>query len=77
MMTIDTDILIVAATLVGLFALSSCVSAWVERRWPLGAVLVLALALGVLGFVHLSLREDGLTLRAIPEAFIHVAAMVL
>lgn len=76
-MLLDPDILIVIATLVSILAVSSVVSGWVEGRWPVMALASLGIGVGLLGWVHLGLREGGLTLRAIPDAFIHVAAMVL
>ena len=76
-MQIDPDILIVLATLVGILSLSSLVAGWVDGRLSWRAMLSMAIALGLLGWVHLALREGGLTLRSIPDAFIHVAAMVL
>jgi hypothetical protein len=76
-MQVDPDILIVIATLVSILALSSTISAWVDGRWPWAAFVSLAIGLVLLGWVHLALREGGLTPRAIPDAFIHVAAMVL
>ena len=76
-MQIDPDILIVLASLVGILSLSSLVAGWVDGRLSWRAMLWMAIALGLLGWVHLGLREGGLTLRSIPDAFIHVAAMVL
>jgi hypothetical protein len=76
-MQVDTDILIVIATLVSLLALSSIVAAWADRRMPRKGVLSLAIGLGILAWVHLAVRPGGLTLHAIPDAFIHVAAMIL
>lgn len=76
-MTIESDLVIVIASVIGLFALSSCVAGWVERQWPLGGMIALCIALGLLGYAHLALLEGGLTLWSIPEAFIHVAARVL
>ena len=76
-MQVDADILIVLATLVTLLATASIVAAWADRVFPRMAVLSLAIGLGLLAWVHLALREGGLTPRAIPDAFIHVAAMIL
>lgn len=76
-MTIDTDIVIVIATVVTLLAVSSTIAGWAERKMPWMALVSLVIGVGVLGFVHLTLRPGGLTPRAIPDAFIHVAAMVL
>lgn len=74
---IETDIIIVAASLVALFALASCVAAWAEGRWPVIAIGVLVAALAGLGMVHVALRDGELTLWAIPDAFINVVAMLL
>lgn len=76
-MSLNPDILIVIATLVGLLSVSSMVASWANRVWPVKAFLAFAMALAVLGYVHVSLREGGLTAWAIPDAFIHVVAMVL
>jgi len=77
MVPIETDIIIALATLAAIMALVSCVAGWVDRRWPIGAILVLAAAVGLLTYVHLALREGGLTFWAIPDAFIAVAAKLL
>lgn len=76
-MTLDPDILIVIAALVTILSFSSSVAAWVDGRLPVLALASLAIGLGLLAWVHLGLVEGGLTPRAIPDAFIHVAAMVL
>jgi hypothetical protein len=76
-MAVDPDILIVIATLVAIFAFSTCVKGWVNREWPWVAMISLGIGLGLLAYVHLALRPGGLTPRAIPDAFIHVLAMVL
>lgn len=76
-MPVDPDILIVIATLVVTFAGPSVVAGWAERSWPWVAMTSLVIGLGLLGYVHLALGPDGLSLRDIPDAFVHVAAMVL
>lgn len=76
-MQIDPDIVIVIATLVGILSLSSLVAGWVDGRLSWRAVVSMVIALGLLAWVHLALRDEGLSIRAIPDAFIHVAAMVL
>jgi hypothetical protein len=76
-MTIETDILIVIASVVVIFAFSSSVAGWVDRSWPVLPMIALGIALGLLAYVHLVLREGGLSFWAIPDAFIHVVAMVL
>jgi hypothetical protein len=76
-MSIDPDILIVIATLVTIFSFSSSVAGWVNLTWPWMAMSSLAIGLGLLLYVHVALRPDGLTPRAIPDAFIQVLAMVL
>ena len=74
---IDPDILIVIATVVTVFAFSSSVAGWVNRSWPWMAMLSLAIGVGILAYVHLALRPGGLELWDIPDAYIHVVAMVL
>lgn len=76
-MRMNPDILIVIAVAVIVFALSRSVAAWVDGRVSIKALVSLAIGLGLLGWVHVALRDGGLSLRAIPDAFIHVAAMVL
>ena len=76
-MPIDPDIVIVIATLVSLLALSSVVAGWADRRVPWMALASLGIGVALLAFVHLALRPGGLTALAIPDAFIHVAAMIL
>ena len=76
-MQADPDILIVIATIVSLLSVASIVSAWADRVLPRMALLSLAIGLGLLAWVHLALVPGGLTPRAIPDAFIHVAAMIL
>ena len=76
-MAIDPDIVIVIATLVALLSVSSSIAAWVDGRMPWRPLVSLALGLGLLAYVHLALMPGGLTPRAVPDAFIHVAAMVL
>jgi hypothetical protein len=75
-MTIGADILIVIGTLVSGFAVSSVVAGWVARKWPVMALISLAVGIGLLVFVHLQL-PDGLTATDIPDAFILVAARIL
>jgi hypothetical protein len=74
---IESDIVIVIASVVILFALSATVAAWVNQTVPIGPLIALGCGVALLAYVHLALREGGLGLWAIPDAFIHVAAMVL
>lgn len=76
-MMIDDDILIVIASIVIIFAFSSTVAGWVDRGRPILPMIALAMGFGLLAFVHLALRDGGLRVSSIPDAFIHVAAMVL
>lgn len=77
MVPIEPDIIIVVATLAAIMALASCVAGWVDQRWPIGGILVLAASFGLLAYVHLALREGGLSFWAIPDAFIAVVAKLL
>lgn len=74
---IDADILIVIATLVVIFAASSSIGGWVEGRLPWAAMTSLAIGIGLMGYVHLALGPAGLSPWDIPNAFIHVVAMVM
>jgi hypothetical protein len=76
-MPVEPDILIVIATLVTIFATSSAIAGWVEGRWPWTSLISLVIGLGLLVYVHLALRPGGLSFWDIPNAFVHVAAMVL
>lgn len=75
-MNVEADILIVIATLVTGFAMSSVVAGWVARTWPIMALVSLAIGIGLFVFVHLQL-PDGLDLIDIPDAFILAAARIL
>lgn len=76
-MTLDPDILIVIAALVTILSFSSSLAAWVEGRLPRMALVSFLVGLALFGWLHLGLIDGGLTPRMIPDAFIHVAAMVL
>jgi hypothetical protein len=76
-MQIDLDILITIATLVVILGGSSSLAGWVDGRRPWVAILALAGGVGLLAWVHLDLKPGGLRFRDIPDAFIHVAAMIL
>ena len=75
-MNVGADILIVIATVVSGFALSSVVAGWVSRSWPIVSLVSLCIGVGLLVFVHVQL-PDGLTPMDIPNAFILVAARIL
>lgn len=76
-MTLDPDILIVAASLAVLLGVSGTIAGWADGARPRVAIGMLAVGVAVLAFVHVALLDDGLGLRAIPDAFIAVAAMIL
>jgi hypothetical protein len=76
-MTLNLDILIVIASLAAMLGLSATIAGWADGARPRGAPFVLVLALGVLALVQFGLRDGGFSFRAIPDAFIHVVAMVL
>lgn len=75
-MSVDPNILIVIATLVSLFGFSSTVSGWVSGVRPWVAIASFLIGVGILLYLHLSL-PDGLILSDIPNAYVHVAAMIL
>ena len=75
-MPASPDILLVVASFVAIFSISSIVSALTARRRPVLALLSLALAAGLVAFVHVT-AADGLRPRDIPDAFIAIAARVL
>ncbi len=74
-MQISADILLVIATIVGIFSVSSIIGAWTIRRWPVLSVVSLAIAVGLFAYVHLA--AGGLELLDVPNAFISVAARLL
>ncbi|GAA5074496.1 hypothetical protein KUV65_10985 [Maritalea mobilis] len=73
---VPSDILLVIATLVSGMALASSLAGWVNGRWPIAALLSLAIGVGLFVFLHLSL-PGGLEFWDIPDAFILVAARIL
>ena len=75
-MPVAVDIIIVIATIVSAFSLTSVISGWVVRQWPIIGMISLAIGLGLFAYVHLTL-PDGLTPRDIPDSFILVAARIL
>lgn len=75
-MTPAGDIVIVIASVLAVLAVSNCVAAWAERRFPLVGVVVLLGAVGAFVYVHVALSE-GLVPSDIPNAFIHVLAMAV
>jgi len=70
-------IVIVIATILVLFATSSVIAGWADRRWPWGALAAVGIGVGLWIYAHLVLKPEGLIPRDIPDAFINVAAMVL
>lgn len=75
-MIVSADILIVIATIVAAFSLSSIIAAWTIRRWPFMAMVSLLIAVGIGVYVHMNV-DGGLTLLDVPDAFISVAARFL
>jgi hypothetical protein len=73
---LPADILIVIATLVTGVSLASVVAGWVERSWPVVALVSLAIGIGIFVFVHVG-TPGGLTWTDIPDSFILVAARIL
>lgn len=76
-MFIDSNVIIVIATVVTIFALSTCLAEWADRRTPVMPLLILLAMLGVFAYVHVVVRPGGLTIWSIPEAFVAVAAKLL
>lgn len=75
-MPVSADILLVAASVVGLLSLSSIIAAWTVRRWPWVALVSFAIAVGIGVYVHLNV-EGGVQPLDIPDAFISVTARLL
>ncbi|MBF9044509.1 hypothetical protein HKCCE4037_14290 [Rhodobacterales bacterium HKCCE4037] len=73
---VSADILLVIASIVAVFSLSSIVAAWTMKRWPWIAMISFAIAVGLFVYVHLEVT-DGLEPLDIPNAFISVAARLL
>ncbi|WP_224816891.1 hypothetical protein [Hasllibacter sp. MH4015] len=75
-MEVTPDILLVIATIVGIFSFSSIVAGWTVRRWPILALISFLIAAGLFAYVHVELT-DGIVPLDIPNAFITVAARIL
>ncbi len=75
-MPVSADIVLVIATVVAVLSLSSIISAWTVRRWPVVAMISAAIAVGLFVSVHLNM-DGGLKPTDIPDAFIAVAARIL
>lgn len=75
-MHMGADILLVIATVVAVLSLSSIISGWTVRRWPVLSLISIAIAAALFVYVHVSVT-DGIAPLDIPDAFISVAARVL
>lgn len=73
---VSADILLVIATLVGILSFSSIVAGWTMKRWPFVALLSLAIAIGLVVYVH-TMEPGGLQPLDVPNAFISVVARLL
>lgn len=69
--------MIVAGTIITLFALSSSIAGWVDRSRPVVAMMFLVIGLAVLAYAHFVLVEGGLSFWDVPHAFVNVAALLL
>jgi len=74
--SISADILLVFASVVAVFSLSSIIAGWTVRRVPWLALISFSIACGLFYYVHSEL-PDGLAVMDVPNAFINVAARVL
>lgn len=72
----DPDLMIVIATVLLALGLTALISAWIDRRRSLIAMLVTLLALAMVFWVWEADR-DGFGWIAIPEAFVEMVARVL
>ncbi len=75
-MNIPPDILLALSTLVVGFAIASALASWSDKVFPTVALAVLALGLGLFAYTYNSL-PDPQGWRAVPDAFISVAARIL
>lgn len=75
-MSVPPDILIVIATFCGVFALATAIASWADRIFPLVSLAALAVSAGVFVFAYGQL-DDPQGWRALPNAFISVAARIL
>ncbi|AHM03811.1 hypothetical protein roselon_01428 [Roseibacterium elongatum DSM 19469] len=73
---VPADILLVIATIVSGMAFASVLSGWVNRTWPVAALISLGIGIGLFVYVHMAL-PDGLDFWDIPDAFVLVAARIL
>lgn len=76
-MPVSPDILLVLATVVGVFSFASVMGGWAAREMPWLAAISLAIAVGLMVYLHLSVVPGGLTWRSVPDAFISIAARLL
>ena len=69
------DLTLVAGLFFGAFAITSLLTAWIELRWPIRALVFGGLS-AVLLYEAQAMRPDGITFDDVPQAFmrlIHIA----
>lgn len=76
-MSVDPNVLLVIATIVGGFSLASVLGGWAARSWSFMSTLSLLIAIGLFVYVHLMVVPGGLTWRSVPDAFVAVVARIL
>lgn len=70
------DILLAVSTLICGFAIAGSLAAWVDKRFPVVALAVLAVAAGVFVYAYAQIPDPN-GWREVPDAFISVAARLL
>lgn len=63
----ERDLLLLAGLAFLPLAFVAFVSAWADRRWPVPALILLALGLGMAGWAHLTHPDGGYQCEQIPE----------
>lgn len=63
----ERDLLLLAGLVFLPLAFVAFVSAWADRRWPVPALILLVLGLGMAGWAHITHPDGGYRWEQIPE----------
>ena len=66
----DLDVLFLLGVVFIPLAFVALVAAWADRRFPWAALILLAMALGLMGWAHLTHPGAGYSLETLPEVAI-------